>query len=284
VSRDRRKDLSDADVDRFDTFERDAWNARGAGYATVFEGLTSGSIPALLDAVDEAASESGGDLLDVGTGPGWVAAAAHTRGWRVAGVDVSDTMLALAQSRVPDGEFRAMSATDLGLRDASVDAVVANFVLLHIGRPERAVAEAARVLRPGGRAAFTVWDIGALNRALGVFLEVADAARFDAAAVPAGPDALTYADRPRFAELLQGAGLVDVRVSSVSWTFTVGAEEWWNGVLASTPRTGAMFLGRSADAMTRARATYDDLVELYQRGSTLELPAAAVLAVGTRPA
>jgi ubiquinone/menaquinone biosynthesis C-methylase UbiE len=283
MSRRRRPSLTQAQIEQFDAFERDAWNQRGQGYEATFRGFTAGAIPALLDAVDDAATESGGELLDVGTGPGWVAAAAATRGGRVAGIDVSETMIELARARVPDGQFRRASATDLGVPSGSVDAVVGNFVLLHVGRPEHAVAEAARVLRPGGIAAFTVWDQGAVNRALGLFHEVAAAAGFEGSTVPPGPDSLTYADRRRFAELLTAGGLADVQVLSVNWTFTVKADDWWRGVLASTPRTGAMFAGRGDDALGRARAIYDDLAEIYQRGSMLELPAAAVMAVGTLP-
>jgi ubiquinone/menaquinone biosynthesis C-methylase UbiE len=54
-------------------------------------------------------------------------------------------------------EFRKGNAEVLPFADESFDAVVGNFVTLHLGRPERAAAEFARVLGAGGRLALTVW-------------------------------------------------------------------------------------------------------------------------------
>ena len=80
-------------------------------------------------------------------------------------------MLAYARAHAPGIEFVHGDATALPFDDESFDAVVAAFVLLHLGTPEHAVAEAARVLRPGGRAAFSVWDVPARGRWIGVFFE-----------------------------------------------------------------------------------------------------------------
>jgi ubiquinone/menaquinone biosynthesis C-methylase UbiE len=73
------------------------------------------------------------------------------RGARPVGVDLSDAMLARARrkmgSRLP---LARMEAERLGLRDGAVDLVVLSLLLSVVERPRDALAEAVRVLRPGG--------------------------------------------------------------------------------------------------------------------------------------
>ena len=99
----------------------------------------------------------GDAVLDVacGTGNFTRAFAAAAPGGTVVGLDASRTMLAQA-AREPGGEGVAWvrgSATDLPFRDGSFDAVCCFAALYLIEEPERAVAEIARVLAPGGRVA-----------------------------------------------------------------------------------------------------------------------------------
>ena len=92
-------------------------------------------------------------VLDVGSGPGYVAAAAAARDATAVGVDVAPAMVALARTLHPQVEFVQGDAEHLQFADDSFDAVVANFAILHLGRPEQAAAEFARVLvsrREGG--------------------------------------------------------------------------------------------------------------------------------------
>ena len=117
-------------------------------------------------------------------------------------------MLAYARAHVAGVEFVHGDATALPFEDESFDAVVAALVLLHLGTPERAVEQAARVLRSGGRAAFSVWDEPARGRWIGIFFEAFVAAGAQHPAdVPAGPNFFTFADDAEFVSLLEGAGL-----------------------------------------------------------------------------
>ncbi len=59
--------------DAFNEFERSMWEQRATGYADAFEALTGLTIEPLLDA---AGAHAGSDVLDIGTGAGFVAAAA----------------------------------------------------------------------------------------------------------------------------------------------------------------------------------------------------------------
>jgi SAM-dependent methyltransferase len=93
-----------------------------------------------------------GPVLDVGVGTGAVALGLVELGRTVVGVDLSRPMLERAVERLGARVAQADGAA-LPLRAASVDAVCVVWVLALVADPAGLVAEAARVLRPGGRVA-----------------------------------------------------------------------------------------------------------------------------------
>jgi ubiquinone/menaquinone biosynthesis C-methylase UbiE len=128
----------------FRAFEQAGWENIPTRYHEAFGDLTTQAIEPLLEAVDV---RRGVRMLDVATGPGYVAAAAAQRGANVVGVDFSAAMVAEARRRYPAVTFQEGDAEELPFPDNSFDAGVMNFGLLHLGRPEQALAEAHRVLR-----------------------------------------------------------------------------------------------------------------------------------------
>ncbi|MEZ4454319.1 MAG: methyltransferase domain-containing protein [Nannocystaceae bacterium] len=109
-----------------------------------------------VELVDSLAECGPGDrVLDVGTGDGTYAIQAARRGAVVVGLDRSPAMLAAAGQRARAAgvqvELRLGSAEALPFADASFDRVLAVTVLCLVDDPVRALAEMARVTRPGGR-------------------------------------------------------------------------------------------------------------------------------------
>jgi SAM-dependent methyltransferase len=90
-------------------------------------------------------------VVDVGCGAGRAVAELADQGVRVMGIDVSDQMIALARERWPRGEFRVGDAYALPLEDGEAAGYRADKVIHALADPGRALAEARRVLAPGGR-------------------------------------------------------------------------------------------------------------------------------------
>ncbi|WP_348790004.1 methyltransferase domain-containing protein [Leifsonia sp. NPDC080035] len=96
----------------------------------------------------------GSDVLDVATGTGLVLRSLRDAraGARLTGVDLSPGMLAVARERLPEAAFIEADATALPILDATVDVVICVTGMHLFPDPAAAIAEWARVLRPGGRA------------------------------------------------------------------------------------------------------------------------------------
>lgn len=90
------------------------------------------------------------DLLDVGTGTGLVLRSLPPGPWRLAGVDLSAGMIAVARAALPSAHFEVGDATCLDASDGSYDVVTCSTVLHLVPDPVAAMREWRRVLRPGG--------------------------------------------------------------------------------------------------------------------------------------
>lgn len=108
------------------------------------------------EVIREAGIAQGDAVLDVGSGTGSflgrLRADGHTG--RLAAVDASPA--AVEATRAVIGDSYLGSATDLPFEDSTFDVVAARHMLFHVDHPEQAIAEARRVLVPGGRFVATV--------------------------------------------------------------------------------------------------------------------------------
>ena len=101
------------------------------------------------------ADRIGGRILDVGVGTG-LSLSDYSRNIKLCGVDISEPMLRKAQQRVrAQGlanveTLAVMDAKNLAFRDASFDAVVAQYVITTVPEPEATLDDFVRVLKPGG--------------------------------------------------------------------------------------------------------------------------------------
>jgi SAM-dependent methyltransferase len=269
------------DATAFHDFEQAGWQRAAEHYDDAFGTLTIQAAGSLLDAVHAAA---GTRLLDVATGPGLVAAAAAARGAEVVGLDFSPAMIAGARRRHPALTFRDGDAETLPFENATFDAVVMNFGMLHLARPEAAMAEAHRVLRSGGRYAFTVW--GAPELAIGFGLVVRAVEKFGRADVglPEGPPFFQFSDAAACRQTLESAGYsgIDVRLLPLTWRLP-SADAMFAAVSSGGVRTAAVLRAQTPEALAAIRDAVRHGVEAYAEGGAYEMPMVAVLASAAKP-
>jgi SAM-dependent methyltransferase len=270
------------DADAFNAFEAAGWESKSAGYDDFLGQITGRLVEPLLDA---AGVGPGRRVLEVATGPGYAAARAAERGAVVVGIDVAEAMVALAARRHPSLEFRQASVEQLPFEDGSFEVVVANFGLLHLGRPEQAVAEFVRVLADGGRLALTVWDGPERSRFLGVFLDaIAEAGANTPADIPAGPPFFRFSDERALTQLLREQSLEDIKLTTISFHHVVSsADELWQGLLDGAVRTSALIERQNEQTQQSIRAAFNRIVEDYRVGDHFELPVAVKLAASRKP-
>lgn len=262
-------------------FEYVGWQRAAAHYGTRFAGASRRFIDSLLDAVEAGA---GTRLLDVACGPGYAAAAAAARGANVTGVDFSPAMLALARAEHPQLAFEEGDAERLPFADAGFDAVVSNFGIHHVPRPALALAQAHRVLVPGGRIAFTAWADPDENLAWQIVFE-AIARHGDMAAAQAPPPGGKLGSREECARVLEEARFEEVGVVLRRDTWAVeSAEDLIECLRQGTARMAALISAQEPSALPAIVAHVAQRVEPYRDGRRLLVPIAAVLASGRKRA
>jgi len=145
-------------------YTRTTWNESAKAYVDLMRNLE----PFRSEVLSRMNPRPGEHILDLGTGPGepalTIAPAVGPSG-RVTGVDLSENMIAIAdQVRRARGihnvEFHVMDCSKLEFSDSTFDAVVCCFGFQIFTTPERAAAEAFRVLKSKGRMFTTVWSTG----------------------------------------------------------------------------------------------------------------------------
>ncbi len=132
---------------------RSSYDTDASGYAEKVRGLLGehpylrGSLALFAELVRGA---GGGQVADIGCGPGYVSGYLHDVGVDVFGIDLSPEMIAIARRDYPDLRFEVGTMTDLELADDSLAGIVAFWSVIHV--PDHAVPgvfeEFRRVLRP----------------------------------------------------------------------------------------------------------------------------------------
>ena len=130
----------------------DGWNESAQAWLAEMGERGDFSRAFILDAPMLARIDAGrfANALDVGCGEGRFCRTLAARGIRPTGIDPTEPLLAEARRRDPAGDYRPGRAEALDFPDASFDLVVSYLTLIDIPDIRRAIAEMARVLRPGG--------------------------------------------------------------------------------------------------------------------------------------
>ena len=260
-------------------FEHAGWQRAAAHYTTTFSHATRGFIDDLLDA---AGVKAGMRVLDLACGPGLVARGAAERGALPVGLDFSSAMVALARANHPGIRFEEGDAEVLAFADESFDAVVANFGIHHVAEPNRALAEARRVLRPGGRAAFTSWAAPAENIAWRLLFD-AISAHGDRKAADTRPPGGSLRSPEDLLRALVAVGFTETEARRVHGEWRVPTPgDLVEGFRRGTVRTAALIGAQSASALPAIEAAIVCAGAAYRDRDGCAVPLVAILASGVR--
>ncbi|MFY0691773.1 MAG: methyltransferase domain-containing protein [Paracoccaceae bacterium] len=138
----------------FKDLEHQGWAEKARSYDDHFAAVTRQAIDPILEGLGDLSQRR---VIDICCGTGDLAEAAADRGARVTGVDFAEPMIEIARTRISSARFDVADAEKLDFEDAGFDAATCAFGLWHLGEPDRAIAEAARVLRPSGTYSYTAW-------------------------------------------------------------------------------------------------------------------------------
>jgi SAM-dependent methyltransferase len=259
-------------------FEHSRWQRAACAYESSFATATSQFIDPLLDA---SGARIGSELLDICCGPGLVGSHAMMRGAIARGLDFSPAMLKLARARgiaADEGDAEA-----LPYADSIFDVVVSNFGIHHVPRPVLALRESYRVLRSGGRVAFSFWADQNDNIAWKLL--------FDAIARHGNPSASdapapggSFRGAEQCAEALSTAGFTDCSTQLVrSYWRHADAHALVKALQTGTARMAAMIEAQDPAAMPAIIADIEASAAPYRMARGLALPIAAVIATGAKP-
>jgi SAM-dependent methyltransferase len=267
----------------FNEFEATGWEMQAEPYDRFFGPITR-RVVTEADLLSAARVTRGSRVLDVGTGVGHLAAACAAAGGDVVGVDIAEAMVRLARVAHPEVAFGRGDAEALPFNDSTFDAVLANFAILHVGRPSAAASEFARVLAPGGRVVLTTWDEPSRCRLAGVLVDAV--ARVDPPppeGLPPGPGFFQFADTDAFTQLLAKAGLIDIQVNTVCFEYEVpDSAALWEGLLGGTVRSRELVRRQPQQVQDHIRAVFEELTADHAADGHLRIPVSVKVAQATR--
>ena len=223
----------------------------------------------LVDALDPQPGET---ILELACGPGdtGFAAAARLGGTgRLLSTDFAEGMVAAAQRRsaelgLANVEHRVIDGQSIALPDESVDGVLCRWGYMLMPDPAQALAETRRVLRPGGRLAFSVWAEASDNPWAAVIGRVAIDLGFAEPPEPDSPGPFRLGDPGRVRALVEDAGFASPAIEDVPLTWRyAGFEEYWDTSRDLSFSLGTTLLNLDASDIARLNEAAREALRPY---------------------
>jgi ubiquinone/menaquinone biosynthesis C-methylase UbiE len=268
--------------DEFSRFEHEGWERVADQYDSIWSSLTRQFIPYLIE---EAQVSAGMSVLDVACGPGYVSDAVRKLGAIPTGIDFSEKMVAIAKEMFPGSSFAQGDAQDLSCDDASFDRVLINFGLLHLSHPERACAEASRVLKSGGKFGFTVWAPPSQNPGAKIVNDAIEAHADLNVRLPEGPPHYLYDQKAECRTVLEKAGFAGssmiYQTRSVEWPVP-SASYFFEAERDAGVRTAGLLARQSPERLDAISIAIENEVKRYAKGNEFVIPMAAHVVVASK--
>lgn len=273
--------MSHSATETFAELERREWATPSvaAGYACDFASAADMVIPAL---VDGSGAAPGTRVLDLCCGHGNVTRGLLAAGAEVTALDFSPAMLEMARRNAPTAHFIEGDAADTGLPAQRFHGISMGFGMPHVPDPPQVMAEAARLLKPGGRFSFSVWCGPELDSALVYVFQAIAEFGDPSIQLPPGPGANDYADPAIAFPALKQAGFGPPTRQIVHSHWQTGdADAPYRFFRDGTARGGALLRAQPEVNAGKIRAAVMDRVQ-RNHGSgplwTIPIPAVVISA------
>ena len=267
---------------------RVAWGAVAPGWHAQREVLWTASRPVSEWMIRRLDPKPGDTVLELGAGladTGLMAASLVGEAGRVIVTDFTPEMIAAARRRadelgVHNAEFRVLDAERMDRQTNSVDGVLCRWAYMLTIDPPAAFAETRRVLRAGGRLAFSVWAAREHNPALSlagtVLVELGHAPPPD----PEAPSAFAMADPGHIRELVVAADFAEPEIEEVSFRLPfTDRDAYWRYLTDTSASASPVLRALSPEAQNELRAQVHEAARPYRSGEGYDFPAVCLNAV-----
>lgn len=273
--------VDDSGSPTFKQHEQSGWDAKAKYYDDHAGAITREAVQLLLAA---AGVRTGTRLLDVACGPGYIAGSATEKGAVAIGVDFAPGMVTEAKKNFPNTEFHQDDAEALGFEDNTFDAVICAFGLLHLAEPDKAIAEAFRVLRAGGCYVFTVWSSREKHDFFDLVLSAIESHGTLDVSLPPAPSIFRFSDYQECRNTLMTAGFTDIEVKEIPLRWSPASpDELISFLEKSSVRTAMLLEKQTPEALALIHKTILDGAQRLKRSNSYRLEWPAVMAVARKP-
>jgi ubiquinone/menaquinone biosynthesis C-methylase UbiE len=255
--------------DDFSKLQHEGWSRVAELYQDSWARVTRQFIAPLLQPIK---FKPGMKVLDVACGPGYVSKAIQEKNATAIGVDFSAAMINLARKNFPDIEFVEGDAQKLDFPDAGFDAVVMNFGMVHLSKPETAIAEAWRVLKKDGTYAFTLQGPPEKNPAGKIMNESIMKFADTSLKVPQPPEGNVFSDQSLTKELLLKNGFSTIQFQDhyVEWEVPT-ADYFFDKELNAGVRTAAFLKLQTPETLAKIKAEVANRMKEVYNGKNYTL-------------
>lgn len=261
---------------------RATWNAVAPGWYAQREELWKVFRPVSEWMIRRLEPKPGDTVLELAAGlgdTGLMAARLVGETGRVIVTDFAPEMVAGARRRaeelgVENAEFKVLDAERMDLETDSVDGVLCRWGYMLTIHPAAAFAETRRVLRPGGRLAFSVWASRERNPALSLVGRVLESQGHILPPEPEAPGAFVMADPGRIKELVVRAGFAEPEIEEVSfrWSFA-DQEAYWRYLTETSASASPVLRTLPTTAQKAVREQVHEEARPFHTGEGYVFPA-----------
>jgi ubiquinone/menaquinone biosynthesis C-methylase UbiE len=263
------------------------------GWEISRQGLWEFSRPVSEWLIQQLDPRPGQTVLDLAAGlgeTGFLAAPRVGETGRVLTTDFAPRMVAAARRRaaelgVTNAEFRELDAERMALASDCVDGAVCRWGYMLMADPGAAFGETWRVMRPGGRLAFSVFGAPERNPWASLVGRILVAQRHMPPPAPGVPGIFALSDTKRIGELIDRAGFAppDVTEMALTWRFS-GPDAYWWFLTEMAGAISPILVGLAPDAQATVRAHIDDLAQPFRAADGYAFPVLCLNVTTRKPA